>query len=96
MSEGLHRAVLVNDDDLDGVVSSESGGRNADEILVVAPAVEKSQPHGVEVVGGLKIPVALFGDALVIIHILGVWMFDFGLEAKEAQASFAASNWRRS
>ena len=67
------------------------------EVLAVAPAVEQGQAHSLYIVVGVKGPMTLFCVADIFFHNredLSVILS--GGKAKEAYASLAASNWRRS
>ena len=66
------------------------------EVLVVAPTIEKCEAHGVNIVVGIESPMPLLRVTDIFMHSREVLRFDFRGKAKEAYASLAASNWRRS
>ena len=71
-------------------------GFDSVEVLVVAPTIEKGQAHSVNVVVGIECPMPLLRVTDIFNHSREVLRFDFREKAKEAYASLAASNWRRS
>ena len=71
-------------------------GLDSVEVLAVAPAIEKGEAHGVNIIVGIESPMPLIRVTDIFKHSREVFRFDFREKAKEAYASLAASNWRRS
>ena len=71
-------------------------GFDSVEVLVVAPTVEKDQTHRVNVVVGIECSMLLLRVTYIFNHSREILRFGFREKAKEAYASLAASNWRRS
>jgi len=60
--------VVVDMADAERVVFASFSELDAVEVLVIAPTVIQSEPHGVRVVAGLEIPFALSCEAGIFVH----------------------------
>ena len=88
--------VVVDMEDGERVILATFSELDFYKVLAVAPAVEKGEAHGVNIVVGIESPMPLLRVTDIFKHGREVLRFDFREKAKEAYASLAASNWRRS
>lgn len=61
-------SIVVDVRDAQRIVFGAFTAFHVDKVIAVSPAVEKTEPYGVEVIVGIEVPFALSCEAGIFVH----------------------------